>query len=59
MAYKFKTSAKKSRLIRKIKSDKAIPENLLQKVLRKKNKTTVTFGLTDIVVRSILNMTIR
>ena len=35
MAYKFKTSAKRSDLMRKIKSDKTSPEILLQKALRK------------------------
>jgi DNA mismatch endonuclease (patch repair protein) len=35
MAYKFKTSAVRSNLMRKIKSDKTSPEILLQKLLRK------------------------
>jgi len=35
MAYKFKTSAKRSDLMRKIKSNKTSPEILLQKALRK------------------------
>ena len=36
MPYKFKTSAKRSSLLRKIKSDKTTPELVLQKALRKK-----------------------
>jgi DNA mismatch endonuclease (patch repair protein) len=35
MAYKFKVSAKRSNLMRKIRSDKTTPEILLQKLLRK------------------------
>lgn len=35
MAYKFKVSAKRSDLMRKIRSDKTKPEILLQKALRK------------------------
>jgi len=55
MAYKFKTSAKRSNLMRKIKSDKTKPEILLQKALRKKgfkfkkNYTKLT-GIPDIAL---------
>jgi len=35
MVYKFKTTLKRSRLMKKIKSDKTSPEILLQKALRK------------------------
>ena len=35
MAYKFRVSAERSNLMRKIKSDKTAPEILLQKALRK------------------------
>lgn len=35
MAYKFKVSAERSNLMRKIRSDKTTPEILLQKALRK------------------------
>jgi DNA mismatch endonuclease (patch repair protein) len=37
MTYKFKVSAKRSDLMRKIRSDKTTPEILLQKALRKEN----------------------
>ncbi|MBL7131338.1 MAG: very short patch repair endonuclease [Candidatus Omnitrophica bacterium] len=55
MAYKFKVSAKRSDLMRKIRSDKTTPEILLQKALRKekikfrKNCTTIA-GKPDIVL---------
>ncbi|HQK84166.1 MAG TPA: very short patch repair endonuclease [Atribacter sp.] len=37
MVYKFKVSAARSKLMRKIKSDKTAPEILLQRALRKEN----------------------
>jgi DNA mismatch endonuclease (patch repair protein) len=55
MAYKFKVSARRSDLMRKIRSDKTTPEILLQKALRKekikfrKNCVTVT-GKPDIAL---------
>lgn len=54
MVYKFKVSAKRSNLMRKIRSNRTTPEVLLQKVLRKakikfkKNCSTVV-GKPDIV----------
>lgn len=53
MVYKFKVSAKRSDLMRKIRSDKTIPEILLQNALRKekirfkKNSVAIT-GKPDI-----------
>lgn len=55
MIYKFKVSAKRSELMRKIRSDRTAPEILLQKALRKekiqfrKNCVEIT-GKPDIVI---------
>ena len=55
MAYKFRVSAKRSDLMRKIRSDKTTPEIILQKALRKekiefrKNCSVIT-GKPDIVI---------
>jgi len=55
MTYKFKTSAERSELMKKIKSDKTTPEILLQKALRKeKTKFRKNYkklpGVPDIVL---------
>lgn len=53
MAYKFKVSAERSNLMRKIRSDKTTPEILLQRLLRKekirfKKNCSVLAGKPDI-----------
>jgi len=55
MAYKFKVSAKRSDLMRKIRSDRTTPEILLQKALRKekikfKENCVAITGKPDVVL---------